>query len=248
MAPPRYLHIALAAAVFLAGILLAGPSTCWAVGIEGTVQSIDVAARKLSLTRKTANGEKTVSLDVSAEAGDLSSLKKGDRVVIEYDPEQEVAKSIAVGAPVLDGDAVAKSLGELQGTWIAVKMETNEQPLAKVDVRRQHRRITIKGDSYEEDFARARDGKVLKIVGKFEIDPKTRKFDLVGKGPQGTYLEYAGLYEVKEGRLHICVRANIDGNAQRPKELGSAAQGPNWAYYNIFERDEDEGPAKNKSP
>jgi len=67
-----------------------------AVEIEGTVQSVNTAARKLSITRKTAGGEKTLSLDVSAKAGDLSSLKAGDTVKLDYDPEEEVVTHLSI--------------------------------------------------------------------------------------------------------------------------------------------------------
>jgi hypothetical protein len=94
MSQPRCLPVTLLASVFLAMLLLSGTSIVWAVEIEGSVQSVDVAARKLSITRKTAGGEKTVVLDVSAAAGDLSYLKKGDKVALAYDPEQEVVTHI----------------------------------------------------------------------------------------------------------------------------------------------------------
>ena len=235
MAPPRYLHIALAAAVFLAGILLAGPSTCWAVGIEGTVQSIDVAARKLSLTRKTANGEKTVSLDVSAEAGDLSSLKKGDGVMIEYDPEQEVAKSITVGGLAADNEPLSRDMKAFQGEWEAVGAEFGGEPLDRIAVRRLNRLIRIKGNSFHEE--RLHDGKTVGVDGKFEINPKTKAFDFVGKvtGTNNAF-EYVGMYEFDGDTLKLCCRANEDGNASRPKQFKSDTQKPNWSHYYVYKR------------
>jgi len=88
------LAVTLLVSVFLAVLLLSGTSTGWAVEIEGTVQAVDAAARKLSITRKTASGEKTVVLDVSAAAGDLASFKAGSTVKLAYDPEQEVVTHI----------------------------------------------------------------------------------------------------------------------------------------------------------
>ena len=72
-------------------------STAEAVPLEGTVQLVDPAARRLSITRNTADGDKTLSLDVSPKAGNLSSLKMGDRVTLDYEPEQEVVTKIGGG-------------------------------------------------------------------------------------------------------------------------------------------------------
>ena len=215
------------------------------IELEGTVKAVDADKREITIGKKTLDVTKKCQITIDGAEAKLTDLQPNQKVVVEYDDELEVAKSIAVGSPGHDGDAVAKVLKELQGVWVAIEMETNEQPVARVDVRRQHRRVTIKGNSYEEDFAR--DGKVLKVVGKFDINPKTHTFDFIGKGPAGAVLEYVGLYEVQEGKLRLCLRANVDGNAERPKKMGSAAQGKNWTAINVFERDKDDESAKNTS-
>lgn len=89
--------------ILLAGILaFAVLSTAVALELEGIVQSIDSTARKLSITRKTTSGDKTLSLDVSTRVGDIASLKPGDRVALDYDTEQELVtkiSSVNAGAP-----------------------------------------------------------------------------------------------------------------------------------------------------
>jgi len=76
------------------------PLAVGATELEGTVKSVDVRARTLSITRNTSTGEKTLLLDVSAAAGDLSVLRAGDRVKLDYDPEQEVVTNLGGGIGV----------------------------------------------------------------------------------------------------------------------------------------------------
>jgi len=235
MSQPRCLPVTLLASVFLAVLLLSGTSTGWAVEIEGIVQSVDAAARKLSITRKTASGEKTVVLDVSAAAGDLSLLKKGDRVTLDYDPEQEVAKSITVGDLLPDHDALARDMKAFQGEWEAVEAEFGGKPLDRISVRKLNRLIRINGNSFHEE--RLHDGKTVGVDGKFELTPETKAFDFVGKvtGTNNAF-EYVGLYELNGDTLKLCCRANEDGNASRPKQFKSDAQKPNWSHYYVYKR------------
>jgi len=79
---------------------LAALTQAKAVEIQGVVNTVDAGARKLSITRKTATGDKTLSLDVSPQAGDLSSLRTGDMVTLDYDPEQEVVTNLGGGIGV----------------------------------------------------------------------------------------------------------------------------------------------------
>jgi hypothetical protein len=82
--------------ILLAGILaFAVLPTAVAVELEGIVQSIDSTARKLSITRKTTSGDRTLTLDVSPKAGDIASLKPGDRAALDYDTEQELVTKIS---------------------------------------------------------------------------------------------------------------------------------------------------------
>ena len=75
-------------------VTVAALTTAKAVEIEGVVNAVDAGARKLSITRTTATGDKVLSLDVSPKAGDLGSLKTGVKVSLDYDPEQEVVTKI----------------------------------------------------------------------------------------------------------------------------------------------------------
>jgi len=206
-----------------------------AVEVQGVVNTVDVAARKLSIIRKTASGEKTVSLDVSQQAGDLSSLRKGDKVTLDYDPEQEVAKSITVGDLPPDHDALARDMKAFQGEWEAVEAEFGGKPLDRISVRKLNRLIRINGNSFHEE--RLHDGKTVGVDGKFELTPETKAFDFVGKvtGTNNAF-EYVGIYEFNGDTLKLCCRANEDGNASRPKQFKSDAQKPNWSHYYVYKR------------
>jgi hypothetical protein len=63
--------------------------------LEGTVKAVDADARTLSVERKTAKGTKTLELQVTKKAGDLSSVRAGDSISFTYDPDLEVVTKIA---------------------------------------------------------------------------------------------------------------------------------------------------------
>jgi hypothetical protein len=62
--------------------------------LEGTVKAVDATARTMSVERKTAKGTKTLELEVTKKAGDLSSVKVGDRITLSYDPDLELVTKL----------------------------------------------------------------------------------------------------------------------------------------------------------
>ncbi len=65
--------------------------------LEGTVKAVDATARTMSVERKTTKGTKTLELQVTKKAGDLSSVKAGDSISFSYDPDLEVVTKIVEG-------------------------------------------------------------------------------------------------------------------------------------------------------
>lgn len=64
------------------------------IDLEGTVKAVDVSARTITIERKTAKGTKTLELEVTKKAGDLSSVEAGDSISFSYDPDLEIVTKI----------------------------------------------------------------------------------------------------------------------------------------------------------
>ncbi len=65
--------------------------------LDGTVKAVDATARTIRVERKTPKGTKTLELEVNKKAGDLSSVKVGDRITFSYDPALEVVTKLGGG-------------------------------------------------------------------------------------------------------------------------------------------------------
>ncbi len=65
--------------------------------LEGTVKAVDATARTMTVERKTPKGTKTLELEVNRKAGDLSSVKVGDRITFSYDPDLELVTKLGGG-------------------------------------------------------------------------------------------------------------------------------------------------------
>jgi hypothetical protein len=65
--------------------------------LDGTVKAVDATARTMSVERKTPKGTKTLELQVTKKAGDLSSVRAGDSISFSYDPDLEVVTKIVEG-------------------------------------------------------------------------------------------------------------------------------------------------------
>ena len=208
------------------------------IELEGTVKSIDADKREITIGKKTLDVAKKCQITIDGAEAKLTDLQPNQKVVVEYDDELEVAKSIAVGSPGHDGDAVAKVLKEVQGEWLAVEGEVGASgKVEKSQMRRENRRITIKGNSWSAERVIGNNAGTYK--GKFEIDPKTKAFDWIGKGPGGNAVEWVGIYELSGDTLKVCYRYNNDGTAKRPKEFTTAdSKSPNITVFYTLKRQE----------
>ncbi len=107
----------------------------------------------------------------------------------------------------------------------------------KSQIRRENRRITVKGKSWSVE--RVVGGNIESYKGKFEINPKTKAFDWIGKGPNGNAVEWIGIYEVNGDTLKVCYRYNSDGKAKRPtKFTTSDSQPPNITVFYTLKKQE----------
>lgn len=208
------------------------------IELEGTIKSIDAEKREITIGRKTLDVAKKCQITIDGEEATLTDLKADQDVVVEFDDELEVAKSIRAGSSDLDADAVAKALKELQGEWLAVEGEVGaDGKVEKSQIRRENRRITVKGNSWTAE--RVIGGNIGSYKGKFEINPKTKAFDWIGKNPGGNAVEWIGIYELKGDTLKVCYRYNNDGKATRPKEFTSTdSQPPNITVFYTLKRQE----------
>lgn len=85
-------------AVALAVCLLSATAHAEVLELEGTVKAVDASARSITIERKTPKGTKTLELEVTKKAGDLSSVKAGDSISFTYDPDLEIILKFATGS------------------------------------------------------------------------------------------------------------------------------------------------------
>jgi len=85
---PQSRHRYLIAAIAFAAVIGYGCVTAHAevLELEGTVKSVDKDARTISVVRKTAQGEKTLELEVAKKACTFSEVEEGGSVAFSYDP------------------------------------------------------------------------------------------------------------------------------------------------------------------
>jgi Cu/Ag efflux protein CusF len=81
-------------AVSCALLLVCSAAHAEVIELEGTVKAVDVDARTISIERRTAKGTKTLELEVTKKAGDLSAVKAGDEISFSYDPDLEIVTRI----------------------------------------------------------------------------------------------------------------------------------------------------------
>ena len=72
--------------------------------LEGTVTAVDATARSITIERKTPKGTKTLELEVTKKAGDLSSVKAGDSISFSYDPDLELVTKFGGGTKSPSGN------------------------------------------------------------------------------------------------------------------------------------------------
>ncbi|WP_298864382.1 TIGR03067 domain-containing protein [uncultured Gimesia sp.] len=129
-----------------------------------------------------------------------------------------------------------ESSSSLQGEWECIAGEENGKPQDPNKVRQERRRLVISRNSLIMEKVGS------SWVGKFEIDPKSGHFDLIGKRVPGNNLtEWIGIYEVNGDELKLCFIFNKEDKAKRPTEFKSqppSQPGLAHAFY-TFKRDSD---------
>jgi uncharacterized protein (TIGR03067 family) len=208
--------------VALAACMWAAFAHAEVLELEGTVKNIDPDARAISIVRKTPKGEKVLDLEVAKNAGDIGSIKVGDRVSFAYNPDVEIISKIEKGMSEEDEQA----LKELQGIWMAVKVDRHGTMMPQKDLQEQARRIVIEGNKLT--FEETREGKAMRFGGTFTIDPQKRTLDLIGK-LGGNDFNILAIYEVNGDELRLCYRKNSDGRAERPTEFKAFKETPNFS-------------------
>jgi DNA polymerase II large subunit len=75
-------------------VLIAAVVHAEVLELDGTVKAVDATARTIRVERKNPKGTKTLELQVTKKAGDLSGVKAGDSISFSYDPDLEVVTRI----------------------------------------------------------------------------------------------------------------------------------------------------------
>lgn len=210
-------------------------ATAEVIELEGPIKSIDADKREITIGRKTLDVAKKCRIIIDGKELGIEDLKPDQDAKVEYDSELEIAKSITVGDDKASDDALAKDMKALQGDWEAVEAEFGGKPLDRLAVRKLNRLVRIEGNTFHEE--RLLEGRAVGVDGKFEINPKTKAFDFIGKatGSEKVF-EYVGIYEIDGDTLKLCCRANVDGTAKRPKAFKSDDEKPNWSHYYVYKR------------
>jgi len=184
------------------------------LAVDTASNSIRVDDLDLDVTRKT-------SITVNGKPAKLGNLKKGQQAKVTFDDGLGVAIAIDVGADAaVDEEATAKAIKALQGDWKCIAASENGKELDKGTVRKQNRRVTIKGHSLTMERVGA-EGRIGTYTGKFEIDAANGSFDWVGKGPGGFLVEWIGIYKVDGDELKLCYIYQKEDRAKRPDEFKS---------------------------
>ena len=185
--------------------------------LEGTIKSLDADKREIMIGTKTLDVAKKCRITIDGREAALADLKVDQKVVVEYDDDLEVAKSITVGDDVPDDTATARDLKAMQGEWVCVVAEENGKATERADVRRENRTLAVKGNTLTME--RLKGTAIAKWTGKFEVNPKTKAFDWVGRTQEGGHVEWTGIYAVEGEGLKLCFRFSPDGSAPRPKKF-----------------------------
>ena len=232
----------------LAALAFASVLVCHAVThaevieLEGTIKAVDAESRTISIERKTAKGTKTLDLEVTKKAGDLGTVKAGDKISFSYDPDLEVVTKFggAKGA----GDPGALSDKKLLRFTVSIS-ETGEASVALSQPTK-----TEGDDDNKSGVVRTKqdDGSWIQSF-RFDKPQTMAAFTFVrnvsvengflvmkpGKSDKGDYLS-SGFSP--KGRLRVPLRVDVDvesmrGNALLRMELngGSVAYNANQLFF-----------------
>jgi len=188
--------------------------------LDGTIKSLDADSRTISIVRKTPKGEKVLDLEVAKNAGDIESLKVGDKISFSYNPDVDIVSKIEKGL----SEEAATDMKALEGVWKVVTEQEFGKTLDKEEMRKRNRHITIKGSNLKSE--RVIDGQLGSYVGTLRIDPTVKSFDFVGKAPKGYPVKWIGIYRHDGDSLTLCYRLNGEGDRPRPTEFKSLSEKP----------------------
>ncbi len=229
----------------LALVLVAAVAHAEVLELEGTVKAVDATARTLSVERKTPKGTKTLDLEVNKRAGDLSSVKVGDRLTFSYDPDLELVTKIG------DGKAHGGSSGKNR-----VRFSISISETGKVSVGLSQPTNVEGDDSKASGIVRKRqqDGSWIQSF-RFDKPRAMEEFTFArnvsvddgflvmkpGKSDKGDYLS-SGC--APKGRVRVPLRIDVDvesmqGNALLRMELsgGGVAYNANHLFF-LYNRDD----------
>lgn len=222
------------AGLFLGTILLAAEKT-----VTGNVGEVDLKKNSITVGEVLLDVSRKTKISIDGKKATLAELKKGQKVVVVYDDELDVASSIKAGVNGGDASSTAEEVKKMEGDWVCVASEENGVQLEKDRVKRQNRRLKIKGNTLKMERLIAKQFGTYE--GKFEIDPSTNSFDWIGKGPGGNYVEWIGIYELGDDYLKLRFAYQKDGISKRPTSLKTTAPlvpGAHQVYY-MLKRDKD---------
>lgn len=196
--------------------------------VSSKVTAVNTAKNTITLNGITLDVTRKTKITVDGKSAELSDIKKGQEATVVYDDQSEVAGSVVVGKePEKDFEATAKDLKSLQGEWKCIA----DRNIDKKEVKKQDRRITIQGNSLT--MKRTYGDKRGTYEGKFEIDASNGKFDFVGKGPNGGFVEWVGIYKIDGDKLSLSYNeTKQEKKAKRPSKIGEGV-------LQVFVRDND---------
>lgn len=226
--------------VFLGAMMFSVAVSATEKTVTGKITSVDADKNSITVGDVDLDVTRKTKITIDGKKAKLTDIEEGQNAKVTYDDELEVATSISVGEAAGDGEATAKALKSLQGEWKCIAGEENGKTQDKSTVKKQNRRVTVKGNSLTVERTDAGE-KFGSYVGKFEIDASNGHFDWVGKGPGGNLVEWVGIYELDEDTLKLCFVYQKDGKAKRPKEFKSMPPAePGMAHvFFTFKRDND---------
>jgi uncharacterized protein (TIGR03067 family) len=208
--------------------------------VVGTVKAVDAANNSITVDDVELDVTRKSQISVDGRKAGLEDVKTGQPARVTYDDSLEVAITIVVGEGSDDDEATSKDMKAIQGEWKCVAGEENGTSQDKSIVKKQNRRVTVKGNSLT--LARTGFGdKYGAYIGKFEIDASNGQFDWIGKGPGGNLIEWIGIYELDGDELKLCYIYQKDDEAKRPTEFKSLPPSkPGMAHvFFTFKRDND---------
>jgi uncharacterized protein (TIGR03067 family) len=200
--------------------------------LEGVVKAVDAADRTLSVERKTPKGNKTLELEVTKKAGDLSAVKIGDRITFSYDPDLELVTKLGEGpavTPVFDTAAFLKDLEALQGEWSATRSIIGGKEVEPEKLKSQRNRLKITGTTLV--FLASLPSRDVQNERAFVIDPERKQITLYWRDGDGQLNQGVGIYSVTGDELRICYAHNSDGKTKRPHEFMSVPGPPPNAFH-----------------